>query len=736
MSALICIVVLALGGFAKSVPAQESLPLVGEHLDYFGPRWSLTLDSVYCILATEYQGTVIYNVSDLENPEFVAYAFPLPLGSMTIWHGMLCGLSSGYLYFIDISNIEEPRVITSLNGGVYCLTDTLCIISTMDYDYIDPYEIYIYSSLTILDVSDINNPNVLFQYFFDSHTPRGPDVGFRTMAYYNGYLYTGHWNFSDVSIWDVRDPTSLIAVRNLGVCAPYWLIINDDRLLAFDNSYFSAFSLDEPENTELLITVDSLRLTGMTIKDDLLYMVESDSSFSILDIGDMVNVEYVGHLGLNSVPNGIAVDQGIGVVTFGDCSVSVLDLADPDNMSVAATMGRPGTIKRVLKSNNLLFTLVNEIGLLISDCYTPEHPQELSCIPSQSCREIAVSDSFIYIPIIEEGVVYIYDISDPSNPQFISTFNPELHFLYSVAIVDNALYIGGYNGLKVYDISDPGSPRFISCLFNSSSYDLQIAGSLLACRGINLVYFFNIQNPLEPQALQPYQIQRQDLLNKPTQFTVVQDKAFIKVKWGETEHSEFYLFDIIDVSENDSARLLGTLYGDEFPVRCHAFFPIGSKLGVITGNELAIYSFDEYPERPFNLVNRYKLQSFNTIEAFLDEGYLFTVTPGQILIYDGTPLSICERTINTPSTLSLSPPYPNPFNQTTLISFSIPRASPISISIYDPLGRRIQTYHPSGLYGGGQQRFLFDGGGFPTGSYFIRITAGDEVAMGKVTKVD
>jgi hypothetical protein len=556
------------------------------------------------------------------------------------------------------------------------------------------------------------------------------------MAYYNGYLYTGHWNFGDVSIWDVSDPTSLIAVRNLGICAPYWLTINDDRLLAFDNSYFSTFSLDEPENPELLITVDSLRLTGMTIKDDLLYMVESDSLLSILDIGDIENVEYIGRLDLNSIPNGIAVDQGIGVVTFGDCSVSVLDLADPDNMSVTATISGPGMIERVLKSNNILFTLVDEMGLIISDCSTPENPQELSCIPSESCREIAVSESFIYIPIIEAGVVYIFDISDPSNPQFISTLSPELHFLYSVAIVDNAMYIGGFNGLKVYDISDPGNPRFISCLFNLSSYDLQIAGSLLACRGSNLVYFFNIQNPLEPQAIQPYQIQRQGLLNKPSQFTIVQNKAFIKVKWGETEYNEFYLFDIIDVSENDSARLIGTLYNDEFSTLCNTFFPIGSNLGVINENELSIYNFDEYPDRPFSLVNRFKLQSFNTIEAFLDEGYLFTATPGQILIYDGTPLDICERTINTPSTLSLSPPFPNPFNQTTLISFSLPRTSPIAISIYDPLGRHVQTYHPSGLYRGGQQRFLFDGGGFPSGSYFIRITAGDEVAIGKVTKVD
>ena len=66
--------------------------------------------------------------------------------------------------------------------------------------------------------------------------------------------------------------------------------------------------------------------------------------------------------------------------------------------------------------------------------------------------------------------------------------------------------------------------------------------------------------------------------------------------------------------------------------------------------------------------------------------------------------------------------YPNPFNPSTKIEFSIPRASNVSIVIYDIMGRKIRTlmdeYKAAGYYS-----MDFHAGNLASGTYFYRMTA-------------
>ena len=68
--------------------------------------------------------------------------------------------------------------------------------------------------------------------------------------------------------------------------------------------------------------------------------------------------------------------------------------------------------------------------------------------------------------------------------------------------------------------------------------------------------------------------------------------------------------------------------------------------------------------------------------------------------------------------------YPNPFNSSTNISFSLPKASEIDIDIYDLLGRKITTlldsYMPEGNH-----TVLWQPENISSGIYFYKITAGD-----------
>ena len=94
---------------------------------------------------------------------------------------------------------------------------------------------------------------------------------------------------------------------------------------------------------------------------------------------------------------------------------------------------------------------------------------------------------------------------------------------------------------------------------------------------------------------------------------------------------------------------------------------------------------------------------------------------------EGIELAIYENVI--PKFFSLHQNYPNPFNPTTTISYDLPKASVVSLSIYDLMGREIRTLINSELSAGVKilQWNATDnlGKSVPAGMYIYTIQAGE-----------
>lgn len=65
--------------------------------------------------------------------------------------------------------------------------------------------------------------------------------------------------------------------------------------------------------------------------------------------------------------------------------------------------------------------------------------------------------------------------------------------------------------------------------------------------------------------------------------------------------------------------------------------------------------------------------------------------------------------------------YPNPFNPTTRISYSLPSASLVTLAVYDVLGRRLETLVDS-KQSAGAHSAVFDGTHYPSGMFFCRLS--------------
>jgi hypothetical protein len=75
-----------------------------------------------------------------------------------------------------------------------------------------------------------------------------------------------------------------------------------------------------------------------------------------------------------------------------------------------------------------------------------------------------------------------------------------------------------------------------------------------------------------------------------------------------------------------------------------------------------------------------------------------------------------------PSVYALDQNYPNPFNPTTMVPFSLPSASDVSLKVYNIAGQLVGSV--SGVYEAGSHSIEFDGSSLSSGIYFYKLDAG------------
>ena len=95
-----------------------------------------------------------------------------------------------------------------------------------------------------------------------------------------------------------------------------------------------------------------------------------------------------------------------------------------------------------------------------------------------------------------------------------------------------------------------------------------------------------------------------------------------------------------------------------------------------------------------------------------------------------------ERTTARPSTFTLAPNYPNPFNNSTVIGFDLPEAGETELAVYNLLGQKVATLL-EGVREAGQYTLRWDGRderetNLGSGVYFYRLRAGGRIATRKL----
>jgi hypothetical protein len=95
------------------------------------------------------------------------------------------------------------------------------------------------------------------------------------------------------------------------------------------------------------------------------------------------------------------------------------------------------------------------------------------------------------------------------------------------------------------------------------------------------------------------------------------------------------------------------------------------------------------------------------------------------------PVSVASGEDVLPESPALLPNYPNPFNPTTTVPFSILDDGPVSLTAYNSLGQQVATL-VNGNLPAGSYTVTFDGGRLPSGLYVLKLETGGSLSARKI----
>jgi hypothetical protein len=87
----------------------------------------------------------------------------------------------------------------------------------------------------------------------------------------------------------------------------------------------------------------------------------------------------------------------------------------------------------------------------------------------------------------------------------------------------------------------------------------------------------------------------------------------------------------------------------------------------------------------------------------------------------GSSLDAATLDASVPTEVALGANYPNPFNPSTQINFSVTQSGPVRLAVYNLLGQRVRLLVDSANLSAGMHQATFEASDLASGTYLYRL---------------
>jgi len=577
----------------------------------------------------------------------------------------------------DLNNLEMLYDFTDLIGQPWKISDTKCIAPRG------------YNQYEIIDFTDIGDPvQTGFGDINSQHQYNCWDID----AINDTLIYAV--SAYNVSFWDISDPfewslVHTIHIDNLlmdsGDCTikdNFLFIPVVDNAMLIDLSDFSNIYFANYETSAFISFASTVAY------EDYFYLADRFCGIRKFRFQDQ-QFEYCNSLTENTFTFWSGFYQNYLIQNHYSQPISYYDFSDINNVSSKQTLNLDHQYLELQIIGNSIFCSDNE-GVDIYDISEMENPQFISRIENVVVYQFiqSNSDNFLYFQNSWQSLQK-FDISELTNPQLC--YQLDLNYnIYTTIIVDDYIYICESNvdnqNLHVIMGANSNVPNEVNTIYNISNLPSGYLG--LTGNYLTMMYLYGIEH--NDQGVKFYSID--DPINPEFIFqTSISGQVNI-------------LDDIITVLSGNS---------------CY-FYDIGNNpTGTIEPIESMIdigYSKRIYP------IN----QNDNNFFLYLQDCGVSTFS------YNIEDTNSPENEIPiTPLNLSN---YPNPFNPTTKISYSLPKdVQKASIEIFNVKGQKIKSIECGNL-SLGQYDIFWNGKNnnnkiVNSGVYFYKLIVDDKTVM-------
>jgi len=189
--------------------------------------------------------------------------------------------------------------------------------------------------------------------------------------------------------------------------------------------------------------------------------------------------------------------------------------------------------------------------------------------------------------------------------------------------------------------------------------------------------------------------------------------------WRDARNGGYFSYDL-KTNGATSLSLMVRYWGDEYGNR--TFTILIDDVRLVTENISGKWNISDFKNVEYGIPNS-RIAGKDTIRVKFQapsNGYAGGVFYIRLLRPKST--TDVKKSMNQLHRFRLDQNFPNPFNPTTQINYSVPQTSYIRLKVYDLLGQEVTTLF-EGLRQQGNYTTTFDGSGLSTGVYVYRMIA-------------